>query len=84
MKARTLTIAALAALSVALAGCVKEAESSAAAGRDYRIDRLFTRDGCTVYRFIDRDYRYFTRCDGAASSGTSWSENCGKNCTRQQ
>ena len=29
--------------------------------------KLFTADGCTVYRFVNADkYRYFTRCDVGA------------------
>lgn len=75
-----ITLAAM----VLLAGCMeaKQAESSAAAGVEFRVDRLFTHDGCTVYRFTDAGYnsRYFARCDGAVSSDASWSEShqCGK------
>ena len=68
---------------VLLAGCQSDRapEASAAVGVGYQVDRLFTHDGCTVYRFVDSSYnRYFTRCDGAASSEVSWSEShqCGK------
>lgn len=79
-----ITLAAL----VLLVGCMeaKQAESSSAAGIEFRVDRLFTHDGCTVYRFTDAGYnRYFTRCDGSVSSDVSWSDSyqCGKaRCTR--
>jgi hypothetical protein len=77
---KTLTIIALAC--AALAGCTKAAETSSAAGLDFKVDRLFTHEGCTAYRFADEGrFRYYTRCDGAQAA-TTWSEYCGKNCTR--
>lgn len=79
MKKSIIILAAL-----ALAGCERPpAESVAKAGNGYQVERLFTYDGCTVYRFEVSGYgRYFTRCEGAASTSTQWSESCGKNCTR--
>lgn len=70
---------------LAIVGCSKQAESSAAAGVDFKVDRLFTHDRCTVYRFQDSGSdRYFTRCEGMdAASDTAWSESCGKNCRRR-
>jgi hypothetical protein len=57
----------------------KQPESTTAAGVDFKVDKLFTHDGCTVYRFVDGgNYRYFTNCQGS----TNWTENCGKNCSR--
>jgi len=75
---------ALALAALALAGCERTpAEATAPAGVGFQVDRLFTHDGCTVYRFVDAGYsRYFARCAGAASSETTWRESCGKNCTR--
>lgn len=75
------------ALLAALTGCAekKAAEASSAAGVEFSVDRLFTHDGCTVYRFSDAGYlRYFTRCDGASSSSAQWNvtQSCGKGCTR--
>lgn len=68
-------VAALAAIMLALAGCGKQAESSTAAGVEFRVDKLFTVDGCTVYRFSDAGhYRYFTNCSGS----TAWDERHGK------
>lgn len=72
---------AIAACALVLAACGKPAEHSAPAGVGFNVDRLFTHEGCTVYRFGDAgEYRYFTKCDGAASSSSSWSETrpCGK------
>ena len=73
------------ACGLLLAGCEKkpaEETSSTGVGGKFRVERLFTHEGCTVYRFEDYYTRYFARCDGAASSGVEWSESCGKSCTR--
>ena len=73
----------LAALAM-VAGCEKPAESVAHTGAGFTVERLFTHDGCTVYRFSDSSKRYFTRCDGiAAQSTTTWQESCGKSCTHE-
>lgn len=67
-------------LLATLAGCQKEAESTTRVGSDFKVDRLFTVDGCTVYRFHDGGRaRYFTNCSGSAQ----WEESCGKNCSQQ-
>lgn len=59
--------AALVAL-LAVAGCSKPAESTTRAGLDFQVDKLFTVDGCTVYRFYDSGtLRYFTNCSGSTS-----------------
>lgn len=72
------TVLAILALTV-LAGCSKPAETSTAVGVEFTVDKLFTHEGCTVYRFYDGgNARYYTNCQGSAS----WQENCGKNCTR--
>ena len=47
-----------------------------AENQDHQIVKLFTQDGCTVYRFRDDGYRhYFTNCTGSTiteqSSGKS-------------
>jgi outer membrane biogenesis lipoprotein LolB len=63
-----------------LAACSKPAETSTAVGTEFVVDKLFTHEGCTVYRFSDGgNKRYYTNCQGS----TSWQEQCGKNCTRQ-
>jgi len=69
-----------AALVVATAGCARKAENSQQVNAEFRVDTLFTKDGCTVYRFYDiGNYRYFTNCAGV----TTWTEGCGKNCKRE-
>lgn len=63
-----LIVAALATSLLALAGCGKPAESSVRAGSDFKVDKLFTVDGCTVYRFSDAGHwRYFTNCSGSTA-----------------
>lgn len=75
-------IAIIVAAVALLAGCQKAAEVSSPAGLEFNVDRLFTHDGCTVYRFRDAgSSRYFTRCVGA-SSEVGWQEACGKGCSR--
>lgn len=60
---------------IAMAGCGKMPESSIQAGVEFSVDRLFTTNGCTVYRFSDAGrYRYFTNCRGS----TEWEERPGK------
>lgn len=84
MKKNILALGVVAAL--ALAGCdvpPRDVPESKETAGTFTVERLFTHDGCTVYRFRDNgDRRYFTRCDGAASAEASWSESCGKSCTR--
>lgn len=39
-------------------------------------------DGCKVYAFKAADrWHYFTRCPNKTTTESSWTENCGKNCT---
>ena len=73
----------LAALAM-VAGCGKPAESVAPAGENCSVVRLFTPEGCTVFRFSDGNRRrYFARCDGDTEQPTTtWQESCGKNCER--
>lgn len=53
--------------------------------RQKRIPRpLSTTDGCTVYAFTNEGRtHYFTRCGSKVETETTWTENCGKNCTKQ-
>ncbi len=72
-------ILVLALAMFALFGCEKQAEMSQPAGVGFQVDKLFTVDGCTVYRFRDfTNPRYFTNCKGS----TEWRESCGKNCSK--
>ncbi|MFJ2549560.1 hypothetical protein ACIOVF_24280 [Pseudomonas sp. NPDC087612] len=69
-------------LLATLAGC-REPDKPAATvvAGTYKVDKLFTVDGCTVYRFLDGGgYKYFTNCSGT----TAWSEDCGKGCDPQK
>lgn len=80
---KIVAIAAAAVILCSLSGCKKPAESSTSVGVEFRVDRLFTHDGCTVYRFYDGGRsRYFAKCDGATTSRVEWNESCGKTCTR--
>lgn len=71
---------ALAIAVISLTGCEKEPVSTVYAGNGAQVGKLFTVDGCSVYRFSDGGNNvYFTNCSG----GTQWTQNCGKNCTRK-
>jgi hypothetical protein len=69
----------LALCVAALAACGKRAEGvSPSSNAGVKVERLFTTDGCTVYRFEDYGhYRYFVRCEGGMSH-TQWQEGSGK------
>jgi hypothetical protein len=58
----------------ALAGCMKHAESIQKVNSQFEVETLFTKDGCTVYRFFDDGFRYFTNCRGSVE----WAEMRGK------
>jgi Domain of unknown function (DUF4884) len=49
--------------------------------KEFGVEHLFTHDGCSVYRFKDGLYHYFTNCKGEAL--ITRTEPCGKGCTRQ-
>lgn len=68
--------------AILLAGCgPEEAEEKKQVNKNFVVERLFTHEGCTVYRFYDNDLsRYFSDCRGKVSS--EWTESCGKNCSR--
>ena len=71
-------LAAIMLALIALAGCSDAGEPrperSGVTSSGYRVEQLFTLDGCTVYRFFDGGYRYFTNCSGS----TGWNESSGK------
>ncbi|CAA2141587.1 hypothetical protein [Hyphomicrobium sp. ghe19] len=72
MKILMVTLAAF-----ILAGCDEPKDFIVASPADrgpYEVKFLLEHDGCKVFRFRDYEYRYFVRCDGASSSGASWSE----------
>ena len=57
-----------------LTACQKDAQQSEYTGAGFRVEKLFTHEGCTVYRFHDDRTVYYTNCKGSTQS------NCGKNC----
>lgn len=66
-------------LMLSFSGCRKPPENSTPAGHGFVVEKLFTHEGCSVYRFYDSiNPRYFTNCTGS----TNWDENCGKNCRK--
>lgn len=67
-------------IALALSGCARHgAETKLSDNAEFDISRLFTVDGCSVYRFADGgNWRYFTNCSGT----TMTNESCGKNCSR--
>lgn len=67
---RSLKLLCIAAAILVLGGCNKQAESAVAVGHGFNVEKLFTTDGCTVYRFADYGYRYFTNCVGSTSGDT--------------
>ncbi len=63
---------------VSLTACQGKAEESNTTG-DFQVERLFTHEGCTSYRYYDGGrYIHYTTC-GVTSTSTY---SCGKNCTQ--
>lgn len=61
---------------LSLAACTKVPEATVQKG-EFNVERLFTVDGCTAYRFSDAGhYVYYTNCSGSAQSTIS--RQCGK------
>lgn len=72
----------LLSLLVAITGCVKQSEYSEQVGPEkaYKIERLFTFEGCTIYRFNDSGRTiHYTNCKGS----TLESHSCGKSCSEE-
>lgn len=73
-------LGALAALVfVFLAGCEggkpAQPDVTTTEGNGWEVSRLFTVDGCTVYRFHDHRAHYFVRCTNNASVAVgTWTE----------
>ena len=60
-----------------LSACAKEPESTKQAGISFQVDKLFTHENCTLYRFTDMGYpRYYAKCEKEAT--VSW-ETGGRN-----
>lgn len=69
-------IGLLAMLAVAVAmlvGCESsEPPVKVDVGNGFKVQKLFTHEGCTVSRFYSDGDKFFTRCEGAASSSVNW------------
>lgn len=81
-KPRLTILLCVALFLVALTGCAKNATRVEPTGArdDFRVGKLFSVDGCTVYRFVDAgNLHYFTNCRGSVTDHRT--ESCGKNCT---
>lgn len=65
---RLITCVAIIAATIALTGCEKASEVQVQSG-EFRVERLFTVDGCTAYRFRDSGRAvYYTNCQGSTQS----------------
>lgn len=69
---------------VLLTACTKTPVSTSHSDNpEVPVSVLFSKDGCTVYRFEDSGYNhYFARCPFNATVDERHS--CGKNCVRQE
>lgn len=75
-------IAALSAIS--LTGCGATPVSSEHTSNGIEVQKLFTKDNCTVYKFFDGNIRSVYYADCASSVTLSQERSCGKNCTRRE
>lgn len=67
MKRLMICMTIIAAMAT-LAGCEKASEVKVQSG-DFNVERLFTVDGCTAYRFRDSGRAiYYTNCQGSTNS----------------
>jgi hypothetical protein len=65
---RLITCMTIIAATVALTGCEKASEVQVQSG-EFSVERLFTVDGCTAYRFRDSGRAvYYTNCQGSTQS----------------
>jgi hypothetical protein len=69
-------------ISLLLAACTKPAEQTSNVNAQFEVDRLFTNEGCTVYRFNDAGHHYYVVCDGNPESISQ--KSCGKGCVRDE
>ena len=73
------------ALAISVSSCTKGGIETTKANDnpEFIVEKLFTHDGCIVYRFSDIGrVRYFVKC-GCNNSGVRWEDSCGKNCTEE-
>lgn len=69
-----------------VAGCAKEPESVArSTNPEIPVEKLFSHDGCTVYRFTDNGrLHYFARCGSGVETMATWTQVCGKGCIQER
>lgn len=77
---------ALLVAGIFVSGCAKEPEStSRSTNPEIDVARLFSYDGCIVYRFIDNGrFHYFTRCGSEVETMATWTQVCGKGCIQER
>jgi hypothetical protein len=76
---RKIVIAVITLFILSMVSCEKPAESIVqSSNKEFKVEKLFTVDSITVYRFTDQGYHYFTKNE------TSQQVSCGKNCTREE
>ena len=68
-------IVALLLIALLSGGDNSKSGSTPTTNPNFRVDRLFEVDGCTVYRFYDGTYRYFTSCQGSIGSAEKHGDN---------
>nr|DAF69406.1 MAG TPA: protein of unknown function DUF4884 [Caudoviricetes sp.] len=65
---RLMTCMTIIAAMIVLTGCEKAPEVQIQSG-EFNVERLFTVDGCTAYRFRDSGRAvYYTNCHGSTQS----------------
>ena len=81
----TLAIGWMVATVGVLVGCAQPPKSTIQTDNyNFELGKLFTTDGCTVYRFYDAGhYHYFTKCENSQRVETTTDGSCGKGCTVQ-
>lgn len=80
---KRLILIALAA--VALSACHKDPTGPTRYVGEFKVQELFDKDGCKVYRFEDGGRSvYFTDCRSSRTSNALNPVSCGKSCIRMQ
>lgn len=68
------------ALTLVISGCTNKPDATPVVVKDnvanFNVEKLFTIDNCTVYRFQDNYTHYFTNCSGQTMTQQSYQ--CGK------
>lgn len=68
---------------VGLVSCKRDAQQTEFSG-DFKIEFLFEKDGCKIYRFYDGRYVYWANCAGKVSSDYSTSNGKSTTTHRQE